>query len=288
VKLALGTAQIGLNYGISNQRGQVSIDEAAAILRCARAAGITMLDTAVSYGDGEKRLGDIGVQGWHVISKLPSIPDDVADVERWITDTVRRSLENLRIDQLYGLLLHRPSQLTETRGDVIYAALLRLREINLVRNIGISIYEPSELEPLHGRFELNIVQAPLNLFDQRLIETGWLDRLAAGRTEVHARSVFLQGLLLFTPEDRPAKFNRWNEHFRRYDSWLRQHARSRLEACLAFVLSIPQITNVVVGVESASQLGEVVAAAADAPSLPARELTSTDPVLIDPRAWSRV
>ena len=111
MKLVLGTVQFGLPYGIANQVGQVSLAEGTSILQLATACGIDTLDTAIAYGESEQRLGQIGVKGWQIVSKLPPIPDGTAQPIRWVETEVASSLQNLNVSSLYGLLLHRPLQL---------------------------------------------------------------------------------------------------------------------------------------------------------------------------------
>lgn len=287
MKLALGTAQMGLDYGIANQNGQVSGEKAAAIMRVARAAGIRTLDTAVSYGDSESRLGEIGVEDCQIVSKLPAIPDEIEDISAWMSGIVRQSLTKLRTERLYGLLLHRPKQFVGARGEEIRYALEALKAEGLVRKTGVSIYVPSDLDELYVPYGLDLVQAPFNLFDDRLISSGWMSRLKQGGTEVHVRSIFLQGVLLFPPQDRPKKFERWAAHFARYDEWMKTHDRSALEACVSFALSFPEIDKVVVGVESAAQLRAIVAAASVSPPPFAERVVASDTDLLDPLVWMR-
>lgn len=286
MRLALGTVQFGLDYGISNKAGQVAGDEAAAIVRAARDAGVTILDTAVSYGDSEARLGQIGVEGFQIVSKVPAIPDEIEDIAGWMSGIVRQSLVKLRTGKLYGLLLHRPEQLAEARSAEIQAALERLKADGLVEKTGVSIYAPSDLDRLSGHYRPDLLQAPFNLFDDRLISSGWLTRLKAGGTEVHVRSIFLQGALLFSPEERPKELERWGAHFALYDEWMSTHDRSALEACVSYALSFPEIDRVVVGVESASHLRGVIAAASASPPPFAERIVSSDAGLLDPRAWN--
>lgn len=285
MKLAVGTAQIGLDYGLSNRQGKVALPEAGAIVSYARSAGITMLDTASSYGDGEARLGEIGIDGFDVVSKLPAMPDGCGDAAEWMADIVRRSLADLRIERLHGLLLHRPGQLIEPRGKEIHAGLQALKDAGLVLKTGASIYAPSELDTLYPSYPFDIVQAPFNLFDNRIVESGWLNRLKANGAEVHVRSIFLQGLLLLSAEERPEKFRRWASHLARYDAWLATHDRTPLEACVSYVMSVPEIDRIVVGVDSAAQLRAIVAATSISPPVFADELPSADPELLDPVVW---
>ena len=286
MKLALGTAQFGLSYGIANRTGQVACAEGAAIVQRARAAGIHTLDTAIAYGDSEQRLGAIGVSDWDIVSKLPDIPDGCTDVGEWVATSVRESLSRLGVDRLHGLLLHRPGQLLDGRGAVLYRALQSAKREGLAERIGVSIYDPSELELLTPRFAIDIVQAPFNVIDRRLIESGWLARLAGEGVEVHARSVFLQGLLLMPRETRPQKFSRWSALLGAYDTWLDRTGTTPLQACLSYALGFPEIGKVIVGVDSARQLDELIgmSAAAAAPVPP--DLQCRDVDLLNPSRWA--
>lgn len=285
MKLALGTVQFGLDYGIANQCGQVSQDEAGAILGHAKAQGIATLDTAINYGNSEQRLGEIGVAGWQVISKLPALPDQCRDVEAWVRGEVQASLERLRITSLRGLLLHRPEQLLGEHGEKIYQALRALKQQGLVEKTGVSIYDPAELDSLTQRFQLDIVQAPFNILDRRLITSGWLDRLAGMGIELHARSVFLQGLLLMSAAKRPSKFNRWQSVWQRWEQWLAETGLTPLQACLRDALAQTGIARVLVGVDSLAQLEEILLAAEGSlPELP-ETLRCNDIDLINPARW---
>lgn len=285
MKLALGTVQFGLNYGIANQQGQTAINEARAILNHATLQGMDTLDTAISYGESEERLGEIGIENWRVVSKLPAVPDGCPDMTQWVEVSVKESLQRLKVKSLHGLLLHRPLQLLEQNGDRLYHALQHLKHDGIVQKIGVSIYDPSELDALFKNYCLDIVQSPFNIFDRRLVDTGWLSRLAQQGTEVHVRSVFLQGLLLMTPRDRPQKFNRFLSLWNQWDAWLKDTGLTPLQACICFALLFQQISNVIVGVDNLSQLKEILQGAeAPMPHIPG-ELRSNDQDLINPARW---
>ena len=287
-RLALGTVQFGIPYGISNQQGKVSLDAATEILNYAHIAGISTLDTAIAYGDSENRLGEIGVKDWRIISKLPEIPIATNDVLNWVRESVNGSLHRLKIPCLYGLLLHRPQQLLSNKGQEIYNALNLLKQEGLVDKIGISIYSPTELEELCNRFSFDLIQSPFNIFDRSLKQSGWLSRLKLAGVEVHIRSVFLQGLLLMNPPNRPAYFNRWQPIWTEWEQWLYTNNLTALQACLSFVLSDPDIDRVVVGVDSLSQLQEILAATTIEVVKPPDKLCCDDPDLINPARWQLI
>ncbi len=286
MKIALGTVQFGIPYGITNQSGQVKRAEVKAILELASSSGIDTLDTAIAYGECERCLGQIGIGRWRVVTKLPAVPDDCQDVTDWIENQVAGSLSRLNVDRLYGLLLHCPDQLIGPNGAALYRALASLKKRDKVEKIGISIYDPEQLDALLPRFRFDLVQAPFNVFDRRLAASGWLARLHDDGVEIHIRSIFLQGLLLAQQTKWPAHFNRWQSLGNQWFAWLADNALSPLQGCLGFVLSRPEIDRVVVGVESAKQLQEILAAAGAAPVVPPETLASEDRDLINPARWN--
>jgi len=285
-KLALGTVQFGLPYGIANSAGQVSLNEVRAILDVSSANGIDTIDTAIAYGDSEAFLGICGVGGFNVVTKLPSIPDGLTDVDSWIHEQVQDSLARLGVHHLYGLLLHRSQQLTGPRGQEVYKALERLKCEGVVQKIGVSIYSPDELDAIVPCRTIDLVQAPFNLIDCRLHSSGWLKRLTDAGVEVHARSAFLQGLLLMPHHEIPARFSPWASLWDSWHEWLGTTSCSAIEVCLNYVQSFPEIARVVVGVETVVQLQQLIKASRMAMTIGFPDIASTDERLINPSFWT--
>ncbi|MBK7354702.1 MAG: aldo/keto reductase [Propionivibrio sp.] len=285
MKLALGTVQFGLKYGIANQSGQVMRTEAKAMLQLAADIGIDTIDTAIAYGESEACLGEAGIQGFKLVTKAPPAPDGIADAGRWIRDQMAASLDRLGVNSIYGLLLHQSDQLLGLHGKDIYHSLQCLKESGQVKKIGVSVYSPRELEVIPKLFCLDLVQAPFSLVDRRLQSTGWLQRLKDAGVEIHTRSAFLQGLLLMSRADTPTKFSPWNALWDRWNQWLSGHEISALQACLAFPLSFPQIDRVVVGADSVRQLAQIFRAASNAPQSCWPDLQCEDENLINPSRW---
>ena len=286
-KIALGTVQFGLAYGVSNSAGKVSADEVARILAFSRENGVDMLDTAIAYGDSEAALGRNDLAAFQVVSKLPAMPADIGDIRAWVDETVAGSLSRLNTHQLYGLLLHRPEQLLEPEGEQLYAALVEARGQGLVQKIGVSVYSPSELERL-ADYRFDLIQIPFNVLDQRLLQSGMLARLRESGTEVHVRSIFLQGLLLMDPARRPASFSRWSTLLDRYDDWLKEQGYSRLEGCLRAAAGVAGIDRLVLGVESLSQLEQITRVINEPPVPLPLELGCVDELLLNPANWGKL
>jgi aryl-alcohol dehydrogenase-like predicted oxidoreductase len=286
-RIALGTVQFGIPYGIANKTGQVKQRTVKSILNLAQLSGIDTLDTAIDYGDSEKCLGQLGTIGWRVVSKLPSCPtNEYRRISKWTRNQVQGSLERLKSKSLYGLLVHQPEDLNKAGGNDIWSTLLSLKEEGVIEKIGFSIYEPIELERLLNSFQPDLIQAPYSIFDQSLVTTGWLNRLINKDIEVHIRSVFLQGLLLMEPTTRPEKFNRWSDLWDFWDKWLLDNKISALEACVSFSMAETKISRVIVGVENITQLEEILLASEAKIAEFPKELNTIDPNLINPSNWN--
>ncbi len=284
-RLALGTVQFGLAYGLANQVGQVSFAEAKSMLEVASERGVDTLDTAIAYGESETRLGTIGIHDFKIVTKLPSLPDGCVEVSEWIKQQVVGSLSRLAVSNVYGLLLHRPEDLLGSNGYKLYQEIDSLKEKGLIKKIGISIYSPKELELLTTDFRFDLVQAPFNFIDQRLLRSGWMQKLKDRDVEIHTRSAFLQGLLLMKKADIPLKFSPWKHLWEKWHNWLNEKNISALQASLAFPLSFTEIDRVVVGVDNQSQLLQILSAENESKNTEIPNLICEDENLINPRNW---
>ena len=287
VRLALGTAQFGMNYGVTNRSGRIADEEMVRIIETARAQGIDTIDTAIAYGDAESRLGAVGVEDFRVITKLPPVPHEKSGRQ---TDELERSLDRLRIPRVHAVLLHRPEDLIGRARAPLRDTLDSLLARGLVTRVGVSVYRPEQLDALEANgalAALDVVQLPFNAFDQRMVQSGWVDRLASRGVEIHARSVLLQGLLPADPSQRPAWCSRWDEAFRAWDTWRIAIGADGISASLAAARH-PSIARVVVGVENAAKLKQLALAAAreDLP-VPPGNLCVEDIALLEPVHWPR-
>lgn len=288
MKLGIGAAQFGLDYGIANYGGRIAKSEAHAIIAQASHLGINTLDTAIAYGDSESVLGALNVGHWQVVTKLSGVPEGCSDVAAWIDKEIRQSLDRIQVNQLHGVLLHRPAQLLSGIGEDIYAGLRSIKACGLTKKIGISVYDTAELDQIFDIFDIfdfDLVQAPLNILDRRLVNSGWAEKLKKAGIELHARSVFLQGLLLLPPSQRPPKFNVFSDVLNIWDQWLSRNNQSPLEACLRYVNSISEVDRIIVGVDSARHLNQIIdALGGTLNALPDFQM-EIDPRLLNPASW---
>ena len=254
-QLCLGTVQFGLPYGVINQAGQVPEDEVIRILDLAASSGIELLDTAQAYGTAETVLGRCWPTGAprRLVSKL----SPGAGRQSWEA-SLHNSMERLQAQTLDGFLLHRASDLLATDGEELLNWLESLRERQLVKRIGVSIYDASELQGL-PLDRLQLVQLPISIYDQRLICDGTVGRLRDLDIAVHVRSVLLQGLLLKSPEYWPAHLSvPFRNHHARWLDHLHQDGVSPLAGALGFVRECEGVEAVLCGVVSRHELAEVL------------------------------
>ena len=284
-KLALGTANFGMPYGISNQLGEISPDSVADILQVAKHAGIGCLDTAVAYGKSQKVLGSIGVSDWRLVSKISSIELGCEDVSGYVNRQFEIILEDLQVESIDTVLVHNAQDLIGQKGDLIFSELQKIKHNNLVNKIGVSIYSPSDIAIISSRYPIDVVQAPLNVLDNRIESSGWLGQLSENKIEVHARSIFLQGLLISRQIQKTPLFQNWYKTLQRWNEFSDASGRSDLANCIAHVKSFDQISQAVVGVDNAIQLGEII----DAFGIPSRRVDGldcgTNETLVNPSNW---
>lgn len=276
MKLGLGTVQFGQAYGVSNTRGQVSRAEAAAILARAAETGIKVLDTAANYGEAESVLASLDTTPFRIVSKTANATNGVEAV----VARARQSARTLKADTL---LVHAAADL-----PALWPALQQLKAEEVFRKIGISTYFADDPAALAERFRPDVMQLPFSLLDQRLLKNGSLARLKGLGVEIHARSLFLQGLMLMAPDQLPPNLQSAGPHLDRMHARLAEAGSTALGAALGFVLSRPEIDVALVGVTARDELDEILAAAAQpASGLDWDACALDDARILTPSLWNR-
>lgn len=265
MRLGLGTAQFGLDYGITSGT-KVDTSEVGRILNVAKHSGINTLDTAPAYGTSEEVLGffDAG-EDFQIVTKTP---------KNCTVDELRAAFETslARFGRIYGLLLH------DAADTHLWGELERLKAEGLVKKIGFSIYDWADISDR----PFDIIQAPFNALDQRLASD--LKWMHDNGVEIHVRSIFLQGLLLQRPDRFPphlAPLAQAVEEMQRSFAWM---GIPVLEGALAAVLQCPYIDCAIVGVTSVKELREIIAAARNVEGVRVGNFTAP-PEYVNPAKW---
>ncbi len=247
-KIILGTVQLGLDYGINNQNGKPSRDEAFDILNIAKQHGIKTLDTAQAYGDAIDIIGEFNKENkpFHIITKF-AFPEHL-DIEEYFNSLIQK----LNIDTLEAVLFHRFSELTAHSETV--KALSKLKQKKLINKIGVSVYTNEELLLAAGIDEIDLIQFPFNLLDNYSLRYAGIQKAVQQKKTIHVRSVFLQGLFFMSVNNLPELL----KPLKPYLDMLHQIASAQNisvnELALKYVLQTDEIDGVLIGVESAEQL----------------------------------
>ncbi|MFA4833313.1 MAG: aldo/keto reductase [Patescibacteria group bacterium] len=259
-KLVLGTVQFGLNYGINNLNGKPSREKSFEMLDLAYKNGIKIFDTANVYGDAEEILGEF-MQSRNLSGKIKIItklkPNIIAESDGEINSIIeanlRESLIRLKRNYVDGYLLHTPEYI---RDKKIVSALSDLKKRGLVKNIGVSIYEEVDAVYAASLEEVDYIQVPYSIFDQRLNKTEFFQLAKNNNKTVFARSAFLQGLFFMPQERIPSHLEKAKIYLRDLDNIIAKYNLSRLQAALLFSLKNENINYIVFGVDNIVQLKE--------------------------------
>ncbi len=294
-RLSLGTVQFGVPYGIASQGGLLGTEAVDAILSLALDAGIQSLDTAAAYGLSEERIGNFVrrrgcADAFEFCTKLSELGEGLSgpSLSGAVSRAVESSLRKLSVPYVDQYLVHESADLRRYGGALV-EALLAQRDRGRVQRLGVSIYGPEDLELLEEYPELDVVQHPLSVFDQRLLVDGRLEELHGAGTSVHARSIFLQGLLAVPLESLPARAQHTKPKLVELHDILREWQLTPMEASLQFA-SATKVDKIVIGVDSPAQLEDNLNALARPISADLFEqLTAAFHTIssdtIDPRTW---
>jgi aryl-alcohol dehydrogenase-like predicted oxidoreductase len=282
MKIALGTVQFGLNYGVTNSEGQVSLDEVGSMLELAKQGGVSVIDTAIAYGDSETTLGQFDLSPFSVVSKIPSRKNYSESIEK----SVSESLKRLNIDSLYGVMLHDEGDVFSENNKLLNE-LRSLQEQGLIQRVGASFYSPEIAFKAIDEGIVDIIQVPGNQLDSRFCQYGVFDKAVSKNVEVHVRSLFLQGLLAINDHKRPISFQKHPDLIK-YDKYAKESGLSNLELALLYLEQTEDIDIGVLGFVNAQQLKETLIAykAIRKKKTELRPtLSSCDDILLNPSKW---
>jgi aryl-alcohol dehydrogenase-like predicted oxidoreductase len=281
VELALGTVQFGMKYGIVGRGEPVPTKEVQDIFAKAWEYGIRVLDTAPAYGTIEENLCSLS-KGYpfRMVSKIPALPkESSADkVVDFVSHSIQKSRERLG-ERLTTILFHRSEDLLEPNGSIAWQAASMAISDSAIR-LGVSCYSPSELVLLQNKFPVSAAQVPGNAWDQRIITTKNIKNV-----ELYLRSVFLQGILLLSPEIASKQLPQATNSINAWGKWCNEHQLTPLQAALSIAKGLPGVRYCVVGVDKLSHLEEILTAWTSTVPLTAPSLSTDNMDVIDPRRW---
>ncbi len=290
MKYILGTAQFGLNYGVSNTSGKIKRDEIQKILKYAIDAGVQYLDTANIYGESETKIGTFSElsDNFNIITKTTTFREKIKTNKKvkLIHDEFLKSLTKLSRQNVYALLIHDPMLILSEDGAEVFNALNKLKNLGLVEKIGVSVYTFNELEEILSLYSIDIVQFPLNVFNQSFGNSKYLKELKKKGIELHARSIFLQGLLLMSSDKLNFYFNPIKKKYTEYEKMLSNEKITKLQGALNYIKQFNELDGIVFGVQNHTELKEIIEALnLKTISLPFKDFAIEDESFNNPSNW---
>ena len=257
-KLCLGSAQIGLNYGVLNSEGKIKDSQLIDIFKIMSEYNIYAIDTANSYGNAEEIIGKNFVEKmeFDIFTKISigAIQDKKFKNFDFLNNLLMKSLQKLNISKIEGLLIHDPYEMKNNYSEFLIDWLVDIKKKNLVNKVGVSIYTRNDLK-LFPLEILDIVQLPISIYDQKLINDGTISQLKGKGIDIHIRSLFLQGLLLESPKNWPDFMpQELKKHHERFILFLNKNNISLLEANLAYASSLKFANKIIFGITKKEEL----------------------------------
>jgi aryl-alcohol dehydrogenase-like predicted oxidoreductase len=282
-KLALGTVQLGLLYGINNRAGLPDQEEAFRILSLAAEHKISILDSAEAYGKSLEVIS--AYQQTHFDSSFQVISKFTGS-ENSLIPSVVNTLHKLKSRALYAYMYHRFSDYSSGSYKI---ELEQLKQMGLIRKVGVSLYTISELRAVVEDIDIDLIQIPFNPFDASAEKIDLLLEAKARKKEVHVRSVFLQGLFYKNPDELTGNLRALFPALKTFRELIQEHQIGVLEACLNFALYQASIDHVIIGIETSEQLQQNInAVMSDFPeslSIDMKSISIPDERLLNPSTW---
>ena len=249
-KICIGSANFGMEYGLDKKSPLLKKD-IKEIFEFLKKENTIYIDTAANYKNSEIIIGKYSTKKFKIITKIKKIPKGVKDLEKWLKNEIYISCKKLRVNKIYGLLVHDTQDLkNKKKAKKIYKTFDILKKSKIIEKIGLSIYNPNELDLYLKNYNFEIVQAPLNIFDRRIINSGWLKKINEKGIEFFARSIFLQGLLIKDINKIDKFFSPYKKKFEKFEIWTQKLNISKVEACIRFVNSYREVDKVIVGINN--------------------------------------
>ena len=285
-KIILGSANFNQKYGI--KKNFIKKKEIKKLLNFALKNKINTIDTSPNYKHSEKIIGELGNGRFKIISKIPKLPKNIKkkNIEKWIKKKVTTSVKNLKIKKLEYLLLQDVKSLMSKNGNLIYKSLKNIKTNGFTKKIGISIYDFNTLENILKNFNFDLIQAPFNILDQRLIKNGWLNKIKSKNIKIHVRSIFLQGILLLNNNDLPPRLKNLKKKWIIWEKWLIKNKHTSLQACLSFIFNQSKVNGVVMGYNNKDQLDQILRQKQIGKKFIVPKFNIQNRKMIDPREWN--
>ena len=256
-KIIIGTANFIKGYGVLSNHQSISKSEIANISKILIREIVCTFDTALSYGDVLSILPREIVAKAKIICKF-SVQDNFDEVY----SQFRKKLEIYDLKNYVGILVHDIDVLDLGKKNELREFIKLLKEEKISEKVGVSVYTEDEVRRFNQIMTPEIIQVPLSPINQTFNTKKFINFVKKHSIEVHARSLFFQGLLFL--ESLPDDLNHLKLPWEKYVALANKYDISKIELLLAWANSLKWIDHWVLGIFSARDLQEIIQSAAKA------------------------
>jgi len=282
-RLVIGCAQFGMPYGLIRNQSKLAQDQVQKVLLKAYENGIRALDTAEAYGDSEEKCVKAVVctnpRAWDFTTKISPVSKNIPERVAKLTKSLRGAKTNI--------LAHSATEYIES--ERFRSELLSCKQISGVRKIGVSVYTKRDIESVFEKHPPDLLQVPVNLLDKRLVHDGFLEQVWSSGVEVHARSVFLQGMFFSPIAEIGERFPEVLDSIEKLSRICVKEQVSLSQLALAWLRQVPGIDRLVIGVSSVRQLKANVQAfkweISEEAYKAVMDVQIDNETVLDPRLW---
>lgn len=285
MKLIIGSAQLGMNYGINKKK--IPLNHLNKIYVKCKKNRINIIDTAQNYGESEKRIGKSKLNRLKIITKI-KIPKKISNkkLTNFLKNYLKKTKLKLNVKQIHAILIHDISTLNNKNKDQILEYFHELKKKKLIQYFGASVYSPKDVLNLLKFFKPDIIQFPLNILDQRFLDNGFLRKLKKKNILLASRSSFLQGFLIQEMNNyNNFKLKKFYPAVKKIEKWCIKKKISRFDACVHFVKKIKMIDYMVIGFDRVSHLDKIIKSFKKKQIKIPNKFRINNSNLIDPRKW---
>lgn len=278
-RIIIGSANFDQKYGIKNKK--INNEEITKIINFAISNKIFMIDTAHAYLKTNEIFKNID-RRFKFITKIKL--DKQWTSLNFCKRILKSHLTSFKNKKIQTLLIHDIKILYTKFGSRIFKNLLILKKNKYFKKIGVSIYDPKCLNYITSSYKIDIVQCPYNIFDKRIINSGWFRKLKKKKIQVHARSIFLQGLLVDSDLHKNKYFKEWKSIFSNWFKYLIKNKISPVQYCINDLLS-HDFDKIIIGINSEDNLKEIFNFKVLKKKFKFINMSASESKLIDPRKW---
>ena len=251
-RFIIGSANFSQNYGADSTK--VSEIQIKKILDLAKKYKINKIDTAEAYLKQNNIFSKVDSKFKFIYKVNPN--------KNWLSfEFSKKKLEyflnNINNNKLDTILFHNTKILFKKDGMKIFDNLESLKNQKYFNKIGVSIYDMDDLDYIISNYNIDIVQCPYNILDNRILITGWFDKLKKIGIETHIRSIFLQGLLVNKNVYKKKFFKKWYNSLHQWFSLIKENNISPIDYCLSDILKY-DFDRVIIGLNSYDNFKEIL------------------------------